>query len=115
MMLLVLIAAATLAPTALWSALAGTAVVPALTAVLTQLTAPAWLKAIANLLLSAVAGVLSSALSGGILDVAHWEQILLAIAVAWVTSVASYYGLYRPTGASDRIARATARFGIGAG
>ena len=99
--------------TVLWSFVIGT-LIPLLTDLVTKDVAPAWLKTIVNLLLAAVSGGLSGALSAGTLNVAHWQQVLIGIAVAWVASIVSFYGILKPTGLSDKLQKATGKFGISA-
>lgn len=111
MMLAVLIAL-TIATPVIWAFVIGT-VIPALTEMLTKADAPTWVKAIVNLLLAAIGGGLSAALNANTLDAGHWEQIVVGILFAWLASVASFYGLWKPSGLSDKLQAATPRFGIG--
>ena len=104
--------APTLAPTELWSLLLGV-IIPALTALLTKSGAPAWVKVVVNLFLAAVVGGISGALNGGTLTVAHWQAIAISIALTWIMSVASYFGLYQKTGAAQKISAKTAAIGFG--
>jgi hypothetical protein len=39
---------------------------------------------------------------------------LFAIALAFVSSIASYHGIWRPTRVADKVQASTANFGIGA-
>jgi hypothetical protein len=86
-------------------------VVPFLTALVVKEKAPGWLKAAANALLAAVAGAVTTAIGdGGNVILGQW---VMGIFGAFVASVGSYFGLWKPTGATDAVSRKTATFGIG--
>lgn len=104
--------AVTIATPVLWALVIGT-LIPALTDLLAKEAAPAWLKAVLNAGLAAISGALTGALNANTLNGSHWEQILLTIGLAWLASVASYFGLWKPTGLSDKLSRATPNVGIG--
>jgi hypothetical protein len=91
----------------------GTAV-PLLVALLAKWHAPANLKAILNLLLSAVGGALITLVAAGGATDDVWTWVL-SIAMTWVSSIVSYYGLWKPTGTAPAIGTATAQVGVGNG
>ena len=75
-------------------------IIPVLVALVTRQTASPGLKASINFLLSIVAGFLSAFVAeaqGEIvsIDVASFVS---AVAMAWITSVATHYGLLKPVG-----------------
>lgn len=87
------------------SILIGT-LIPILVALVTKSTAPPGVKAIVNLALSAVSGFGTEFVNDANFV---WQQALLTTVVTFVVSVASYYGLWKPTnvaGASSPIGRA---------
>ena len=84
-------------------------IVPFLVGVLTKLNAPSSVKAVLNLGLTALGSVLATISEVDF----NWKIFLVNWAIAWVVSVGTYYGFYKPTGVSDRAAEATADFGIG--
>lgn len=113
MIAIIIIAAATVSVTSLlWSLLIGT-VLPGLTALITHESASARIKALLTALFAGVTG----ALAGFLITPPHgwveWQQVVSAIAVAWITAIISYVGGWKPTGASVYVARKTARFGLG--
>lgn len=83
-------------------------VIPILVGVVTKLSAGAQLKAIVNAFLSAVAGAISTVLGDW-----SWSAFGIAALSTWAVSVSSYYGLWKPTGASGTVQAATAGVGIG--
>jgi len=75
------------------SILIGT-LIPILVALVTRSTAPPGVKAVVNLALSAVTGFGAEYVN----DVNFvWQQALLTTVVTFVVSVATYYGLWKPT------------------
>jgi hypothetical protein len=94
------------------SILAGV-VIPILVGVITKLHASRTVKAILNFGLSATAGGVAAALAADPPGSVHLREWVLNIAVAWVVSVATYYGLWKPTGAAGAVQTATAGFGVG--
>lgn len=86
-------------------------IIPALVALLTKSGAHPGIKAVLNALLTAIAGVVSLAIidEGQIV----FSQALSSIAMVWFSSVATHYGLLRPTGVSRALASSTSNFGIG--
>ena len=88
-------------------------VIPGLVSLLSRINASNGLRALLSAMLSAVGGALSGALTATPTHWSQWESILWQIALAWIAAAVSYLTGWKPTGASHRIARATARFGIG--
>lgn len=72
-------------------------VLPVLVALLTKAAAPDWVKAMASLLLSAVAGVLTPMLTAGDNPV-DWKLVLITILQVFVLSVVAHIGLLKPVG-----------------
>jgi hypothetical protein len=86
-------------------------VIPLLTSVVTKEKAPAWVKAVINALLGAIAGALVTAIGdNGNVVLGSW---VTGIAEAFITSVASYFGLWKPSGVADAISLKTAGLGFG--
>lgn len=85
--------------------------IPILVGIVTKLDASSGLKAVLNAFLSAVAGALSTVVanSGQLV----WREFVTGVAITWVVSVATYYGLYKPSGVAGTVAATTAGFGIG--
>lgn len=79
--------------------------IPMLTALVTHITAPQWLRSGLNFGLSALAGILTTI---AITDYHTLNDYLLAIAFAWLATMRSHYA-----GLTTPIAIATANFGIG--
>lgn len=79
--------------------------IPMLTALITHITAPQWLRSGLNFGLSALAGVLATI---AITNYHTLNDYLLAIAFAWLATMRSHYA-----GLSNPIAIATANLGIG--
>lgn len=89
---------------------AGT-VVPLLTALVTTRLANPGLKAVVTLLLSALAGGLVVALeANGTVELETW---VVSIGTTWLMSIASYYGLWKPTATAPKIQAATPNIGLG--
>jgi hypothetical protein len=55
--------------------------------------------------LSAISGFLTEFINNG--DNFVWQQALLTTVVTFAVAVATYYGLWEPTGTTDRVASAT--------
>lgn len=82
-------------------------VIPILTALITKSTAPSGVKAVTALALSAVAAFGTEFINHT--DNFYWQGALLTTLLTFMVSVATYYGLWRPTnvaGASSPTARA---------
>lgn len=84
--------------------------IPLLVAVLTRSSASRGLKAVLNALLSLAAGLVATAIAtDGLLEM----QTVVSVGITWVTSVATYYGLLKPSGVAPLLADATKNFGLG--
>lgn len=84
-------------------------IVPLLVGLLTKINASPSIKSILNFGLSALAGVLAT-----VSDIDfEWKAFLVNFALTWAVSVASYYGLWRPTGVAPAVQEATPEFGLG--
>lgn len=79
--------------------------IPMLTALVTHITAPQWIRSGLNFGLSALVGVLATI---AITDYHTLNDYLLAIAFAWLATMRSHYA-----GLTTAIAITTANFGIG--
>jgi hypothetical protein len=85
--------------------------IPLVVGFITKVHAPKWLKAVLNLVLSAIAGALSTALaSNGNVLLSTWA---LGIIQTFVTSIVSYYGLWKPSGAAAAVQGVAPDSGIG--
>lgn len=82
---------------AILSIVVGT-IIPILVGIITTKLESSKTKGLLLLTLSAVSGLATTAIAGnGIFT----KESVIAAAVAYVTGVASYYGVYKPTGVSD--------------
>jgi len=84
-------------------------VIPLLVGVLTKLEASSALKSVCNAALSALGSVLATMQ----LEFWDWKWFFISWASTFVVSIASYYGLWKPTTVAPRVQEATGRFGIG--
>lgn len=85
--------------------------IPLVVGAITKWKASAGLKAGINFALSAIAGGLTVALStNGDVVLSTWVQGILT---TFITSIAMYYGLWKPTGISTTVQVKTADIGIG--
>lgn len=90
---------------------AGT-VLPLLTGVVTKRLAGGHVKAVVLLALSAAAGFVEQLIAAG--GVFTLQTFIGSFVVTFVLSVAAHFGLYKPTGVSDAVARKAApRIGVG--
>lgn len=96
--------------TELLSVLGGT-LIPLLVGLLTKDHAPRAVKSVGLAGLAAVAGAASTAVAGGGNIV--WQDYAVSITVTWVSAVATYYGLWEPTGVAPKVQQVTGRFGVG--
>lgn len=87
-------------------------IIPLLTALLTKLVAPAWVKAICGLLLTTALGVVTLLSQAGVEGV-PMKQLLTYIVVALVGSELAYNYLWKPLGAWALIQQWTSGFGMG--
>lgn len=83
--------------------------VPLLVGILAKLNASSVVKSVLNLGLTA-AGTLLAVANETDFD---WKVFLVNWSVAWVVSVATYYGFYKPSGVSGAVQEKTANFGVG--
>lgn len=90
--------------------LSGT-VVPLLVGLVTKLGASKRLKSILNLILSVAAGALTWMIAAG--GKFTWHEAAFAAASAYIASGVSYQNLWKPSGAAESVAVATATFGAG--
>lgn len=84
---------------------------PLLVGVITKSHASGRVKSVILALLSAISGGISQAVTdtgSALLS----QQTLVTIALSWVVAVATYYGLYKPTGTAEVVQTKTANFGI---
>lgn len=85
-------------------------VVPLAVALLAKLQAPRQVKSILNVLLTTLAGAVTTVAVSNDTTVAAY---LTDIALAWFASVAGYLGFHKPTGLAGLVAFKTRRFGFG--
>jgi hypothetical protein len=88
-------------------------VIPLLVGLLAKINASDGLKAVINALLSALAGTLATFTQTGLGAGVDWKTLVISILSVWVVSVATYYGVYKPTGVAGSLAAATPKFGFG--
>lgn len=94
---------------ATWAFLGGT-IVPILVGLVTKLHASSAVKGLVNLVLSAVAGLIATAIAtDGVLT----KAAVVAGFMALIASVGTYYGVLKPAGITGAVQRATANKGIG--
>lgn len=87
-------------------------VIPLFVGLLSKAHASSGLKAIVNAGLSAIAGALSAFASTGFSST-DAKTLITAIVTTWVVSIATYYGVYKPTGVSSSVLAKTGNFGLG--
>ena len=85
---------------------------PLATAFLTKVGASGRLKALVNLLLCGVTGVVA-VLTTNAGHTVTVREFVLAIGTAFISAIAAHYGLWKPTGASPAVQAATPNFGLG--
>lgn len=94
---------------ATWAFLGGT-IVPILVGLVTKLHASSAVKGLVNLVLSAIAGLVATAIAtDGVLT----KTAVVAGFMALVASVGTYYGVLKPVGVTGAVQRSTANVGIG--
>lgn len=87
---------------------------PLLVGIVTKLNASKAVKSFVLLILSLIGGTLSQAIaSDG--SAFFSQETLISVATTWVVAIASYYGLWKPSGTSESVNTKTANFGIGKG
>ena len=85
--------------------------IPLLVGLVTKEVTSSGIKGLLNALLSAVAGVLTVVIDNG----GSWAftQDMITVGVnTFLISIAAYYGVYKPTGASQKVQETTSDFGI---
>ena len=92
-------------------ALLSGSIIPLLVGLVSKLNASSALKAVLNALLTAIAGAVVTATQAG--GAIVWQLYLINIGLAWLSSCATYFGLWKPTGVSAAIQRRTAHVGLG--
>ncbi len=85
--------------------------IPFLVALVSKKVASSGLKGVLNLLLSSIAG--SAVYLASDVDTYDVRGFITASLNTFVVSVAAYYGVYKPTGATASVNSATANFGLG--
>lgn len=84
-------------------------IIPLLVGVLTKMNAASAVKSICNAGLSALGSVLATMQ----LDAWSWKWFVISWMSTFTVSIASYYGLWKPTGAAPAVQNATANVGLG--
>lgn len=87
--------------------------IPLVVGVLTKVNASAGLKAVVNALLSALAGALATFTQTGLTSDVDWKTLVISVLSVWIVSVATYYGIWKPTGVAGTVNVKTGRFGVG--
>jgi hypothetical protein len=62
-----------------------------------------------NAALSALGGLVATVVPGDF----EWRPFLVAWATTWVVSVATHFGLWKPTGVGPAVQQSTATVGVG--
>lgn len=83
--------------------------VPLLVGLVAKLRASSGTKAFLNAGLSGLGGLIATVVPAAF----EWRLFLTKWATAWVISIATYYGLYKPTGIGPAIQQSTAEVGLG--
>ncbi len=83
---------------------------PVLVALLTKVHASSRTKAVLNAGLAAVAGALALVVPGATIDL---KALLVSVGIAWASSMVTYLGIYKPSGATDAVQWRTGSFGLG--
>lgn len=98
---------------ATWAFIGGT-LVPIVVGVLTKIHLHPGVKAVINLILATVVGLIGTAqVTDGVLS----KEAIFTAGIALVTSMATHFGVWKPmeiTGSSGIVQQATANFGLGA-
>jgi small basic protein len=84
-------------------------IIPLIVALLTKINASPTVKAIVNLGLSALSGLLVTVNQTNF----QWKSFAVNFAFTWVVSIATYYGLWKPTGTSETVAKVAPEVGLG--
>lgn len=87
-------------------------VLPFLTAIMAKNTASSGTKAVINLILSGIAGTIAVlATNAGHAITA--KELVIVVGTAWITAVATHFGLWKPTTLTPKVNDATGSFGFG--
>lgn len=93
-----------------WLNLVAGAIIPLLVGIVTRWEASSRLKALANLTLSAVGGYVTHLIANqGAFTV---KEFVSAFLLVWVSSLATYEGFWKPSGAAPAVQKATSSFGL---
>lgn len=84
-------------------------IVPLLVGLITKLNASSAVKSVLNLGLTALGAALATSQEIGF----SWKPFLVNWGLAWAISIGTYYGFYKPTGASDAVANIAPNVGVG--
>lgn len=85
--------------------------IPMLTGLITKSTASSAVKAIVTLTLVVASTTVQFALdANGVVNLRNW---LMTALVTWIISIASYYGLLKPTGTTAAVQNIAPNAGIG--
>lgn len=91
--------------------LLGGTLIPLLVGIVTKLHAQPGLKALMNAGLTAANGALAVTIPAGASWA--WKPFLVYWVTSFVTSSATYYGIWKPTGVAPAIQQSTAGVGLG--
>jgi hypothetical protein len=90
-------------------ALVSGVVIPLLVALLSKLNASSTVKSVLNFGLSALSGLLITVNQ----DSFAWKPFLVNFAFTWIVAVATYYGLWKPTGTAQKVQDVAPNVGVG--
>ncbi len=93
-----------------WLTLILGAIIPFLTGLITKKMASSAVKSVCTAVLSTAAGIFSAAQVEGSLKL---ETSIVNILVAFITAISLYYGIYRPTTATEKVQNVAPNIGIG--
>lgn len=88
-------------------------ILPLLTGIVTKLKADSAVKAVSTAVLAVITGAVATLVGEPEAGIRLYD-FLFATGLAFVSSIATYYGFWRPTGISGAVQRSTASIGIGA-
>ncbi len=83
--------------------------IPILVGILAKLNAGASIKSILNAALSAITAAIGEAVPGDF----DWKPFIVTWALTFAISIATYYGLWKPTGVAPAVKETTRGFGLG--
>lgn len=87
-------------------------VIPLLTGLLTKLQAASAVKAVCTAVLTVITGAVTTVAMEPEHAIVLYD-FLYATGLAFVSSIATYYGFWKPTGVAPAVSTKTAGFGIG--